>query len=83
MTSSTDWYQQALTPPDVIECRIRIGIIPSQDHVQVQVDLFDPMTSVQIAQWSRPHGVLATWPTMLDEGVQKALRYLGDAIDPF
>jgi hypothetical protein len=33
----SDWYQQALTPPEVVELRIRIGVIPQTDHAQALV----------------------------------------------
>jgi hypothetical protein len=81
--SASDWYQQTLTPPDVIECRIRVGVVPTQDHCQVQVDLFDPISGAQVGQWSRPHGPLSTWQSMVDEAVQKAHQFLGDSIEPF
>jgi hypothetical protein len=81
--TGADWYQQSLTPPDVLEVRIRLGVIPATDHVQVQVDLYDPMTSILVGQWSKPHGALATWPAMLDEAAAKAHQMLGDAVEPF
>jgi hypothetical protein len=79
----TDWYQQTLTPPDVVELRLRLGLVPERDHAQVMVELLDPMTSVQIAQWSIPHVPLARWQAALEEAVQKAQEYVGDTIEPF
>lgn len=79
----TDWYQQALTPPEVLEARIRLGLIPERDHVQAMVELVDPTTGVQIAQWSCPHANLDAWHRILDEALHKARGYVGDAIEPF
>jgi hypothetical protein len=73
----TDWYQQALTPPDVIECRVRIGVIPSTDHVQALVEILDPTTNVLIGQWSQPH----TTTRQLGVTIEWALRQARDAIE--
>lgn len=79
----TEWYQQALTPPEVIQVTLRIGIIPDVDHAQVMVEAVNPVTSVQIAAWSSPHGSAANWQDMLEEAVTKAREYLGVSIEPF
>jgi hypothetical protein len=79
----SDWYQQALTPPEVVELRIRIGVIPQTDHAQALVELLDPITGVQIAQASIPHGRVDGWLTMLDWATKKAAEYLGEALEPF
>lgn len=83
MGSQTDWYQQSLLQVEVIELRIRLGIIPERHHAQALVELVDPSSGVQIAQWSRPSADAATWYSLLDEAVQKAHEQLGAAIDPF
>lgn len=79
----SDWYQQSLTPPEVIECRVRIGLVPERNHVQAMVELVDPMTSVQIAQWSAPHVQMDGWLTLFDEALAKAREYIGASIEPF
>lgn len=79
----TDWYQQTLTPPDVLELRLRLGVIPERNHAQAMVELVDPMTGVQVAQWSAPHVHLDGWMTLLEEATRKATAYLADAIEPF
>lgn len=79
----TDWYQQALTPPEVLECRIRLGLVPERDHVQAMVEIVDPMTGVQIAQWSNPHAQMDRWLDVLDEAHRKAKEYVGGSIEPF
>lgn len=79
----TDWYQQALTPPEVIELRLRIGLVPERKHAQAMVELVDPMTGVQVAQWSRPHVHSDNWQELLDEATEKARHYIGEAHDPF
>jgi hypothetical protein len=78
-----DWYQQMLTPPDVIEVRIRIGVIPSADHVQAQVELVDPQTSILVGQWSKPHGRMTNLRTSIAWAAAKAIEAVEETIPPF
>lgn len=79
----TSWYQQALTPPVVLECNIRIGIIPTEDHVQVQAEVKDPTTGVQLAQWSRPHCGLRNLDEAIADAARHALAQLRELVSPF
>lgn len=79
----SDWYQQTLTPPDVIEVRIRLGIVVEASHAQAMVELVDPMSGVQIARWSAPHARADAWMMLLQEATDKAAQYLGDHLEPF
>jgi hypothetical protein len=79
----TDWYQQSLTPPSAIECRIRLGLVPEREHAQVMVEIFDPSTRVQIAAWSIHHVPLSRWQGALEQAVQKAEQYVGENVEPF
>lgn len=83
MQKGTDWYQTSLLSVEVVELRIRLGIIPSRDHAQALVELVDPTNGVQIAQWSCPHTAAAGWYQLLEEAVEKAHEQLAAAIDPF
>lgn len=79
----TGWYQQQLTPPDVLELNVRIGVIPSQDHIQVLVELKDPVTGVLLGQWSRPHGALREQGAFVEWALDKAREALADQTEPF
>ena len=81
--SQADWYQQVLTPPDVLELRIRLGLIPETDHAQVLVELLDPITGVLQAQASIPHEALARWDRLLDWARSKADDWIAETIEPF
>lgn len=81
--ATSDWYQQVLTPPEVVELRIRLGLIPSTDHCQVLVELFDPVSGVQQAQASIPHERIAQWPHLLDWARGKADEWVAEAVEPF
>lgn len=79
----TDWYQQTLTPPEVIECKILIGLVPSSQHAQAMVELSDPVTKVLTAQWSSPHVHSDNWLDLIQAAVAKATQYIADAHEPF
>lgn len=78
-----NWYQQALTPPDVLEVHLRVGLIPSQDHLQVQAEMVDPVTGVQVAMWSRPHTTMRGIDAALDAARERIDAWLADAVEPF
>lgn len=77
------WYQQALTPPTVLECNIRIGVIPSQDHLQVLAEIKDPTNGVLVGQWSRPHSTMVGLDAALDAACERVRRWLDEAVEPF
>lgn len=83
MQKGTDWYQTSLLTVEVVELRLRLGIIPTRGHAQALVELVDPVNGVQIAQWSRPSADPARWYELLQEAVEKAYEQLGTTIDPF
>lgn len=79
----SEWYQQALTPPEVVELRIRLGVIVDTDHAQVLSEVYEPLTGVLVAQWSIPAARADSWSALLDQAVEKARQQLADAIEPF
>lgn len=78
-----EWYQQALTPPEVLEVNIRVGVIPETDHCQVLAEMKDPRTGVLLAQWSCPHATMHRLPRVLDDARRHLDAWLGDACEPF
>lgn len=79
----SEWMQMALTPPEALQLTIKVGVIPETDHVQVQAELADPLTSVQIAMWSVPHGRVDHVWELLEQACQKGRTFLEEAIEPF
>lgn len=79
----SDWYQQALTPPEALELNIRIGVIPETDHVQALVELKDPVTGILLGQWSWPHREMRQLSGVIEWASTKAREVLEDAVDPF
>ncbi len=47
------------------------------------VELVNPMSGVQVAQWSAPHVHLDGWMTLLEEATNKARQYIADHVEPF
>ena len=78
-----DWYQQALTPPQVIQATLRVGWIPSENHLQWHIDVQDPTTSVLIAQESSPHVGNNNVRALLEECSRRMLRLLEETAEPF
>jgi hypothetical protein len=72
-----DWWQERLIKPEVVEARLSIGVVPSTDHLQLQVEVFDPATNILVAMWSRPHISLANARPRIEE----VLRELLDALE--
>jgi hypothetical protein len=79
----SNWYQQALTPPEVVELRLRFGLIAERNHVQALVELVDPMTGIQIAQWSAPHVEADRMRDLWVEATTHAWRLLEEQTEPF
>lgn len=80
---TSEWYQQALTPATVLEVNVRVGIIPSQDHVQVLAEMKDPTTGVLVAQWSMAHTTMWELPHALDRAREKIDGWLAAGVEPF
>lgn len=79
----TNWYQQSLTPPEVVEVRARVGIVAATDHLQALVEAFDPMTGVLIGQWSQPHVPLRQMGTLLEWVAATMRSAVQDLTEPF
>lgn len=78
-----EWTQTMLLPPEAVEVRLRVGVVPERDHVQLQVEVVDPATKAVLAMWSRPHVPLDSWSHAVGEAFSKVLEHLGAMIDPF
>ena len=80
---ASNWYQTQLIPPDVIEFRLRFGVVPEQDHVQWLVEAFDPVTGAQISMISGPHGSLAGFMLHLDTAISELRILVESSVEPF
>lgn len=78
-----EWYQQALTPPEVLEINLRFGIIPERDHGQVLAEIKDPMTGVLIAQASVHHFPLRDLRHHVVRMTEKVIGWADEHAEPF
>lgn len=79
----SSWYQQSLLVVEVVEVKIRLGLVPERDHAQVMVEVLDPVSSRLIGHWSIPAAGLREWPQMLQQAIEKANEYLEAELSPF
>lgn len=79
----TAWYQQALTPPSIVELRLMVGVITEQDHVQALVEAVEQPSGIQIAQWSCPHASMAQLLPTLERAVVELYEQLKQTVEPF
>jgi hypothetical protein len=79
----TEWYQQSLTPAPVLEATLKLGIIPTANHVQAWMELKDPSNSILVAAASSPHRQLRDLDVMAKEMLDKLLTQLQIHYGPF
>jgi len=77
------WVQLPLIPPEVVEIRLTIGVVQSDDHCQFQIEAWDASGNELIAMRSHPHVVHGHAHGVLDQYVHWARQMLHQAINPF
>lgn len=80
---STGWQQLGLFEPDCFEVRMRIGVVPAGNHVQVLVEALDPRTKELFAMSSIPHHHLTNVWVAVAAGYAEVLRFLEEHLEPF
>lgn len=83
MTRQSDHVQLTLVPPEVVEATLRIGVIGSRDHLQVQVDVRDPGTGELLARWARPHAPYGRLDHVLEECIHELQSMIVEIVGPF
>lgn len=79
----TDWWQETLFAPEVIEVNLRFGVIRERDHVQWMIEAKDPTTGVQLAQVSNPHGTFAEFVRHLEDATARFKIEVHALVNPF
>lgn len=79
----TEWWQEALLKPEVVEATLKVGLIPSQDHAQLWWEIKDPTTAVLIASASVPHVRIAHLPAQAVAVVDRWMERLLLEVEPF
>lgn len=73
------WTQGVLVRPPVLEVRLRVGLIPQDDHVRLQLEVLNPSTSELLAMHSIPHRPLSE----LDDEMARMGVRLRDVFDQY
>ena len=77
--------QTVLWPPLAIEINVRVGLIPSEDHLRWMIEMKDPGTHELLAlrsAWARRISEVGYWPTQLAREIEAMLPAVLDP-DPF
>lgn len=77
-----EWYQTMLFPPSLVELTLRAGWVSEANHLQVQVEVFDPSTKELLAMISVPHAHVEDAQDAARRLAEEASRLLLAVIDP-
>lgn len=55
LPSSQDWEQLSLMVPEVLEVVLRVGLVQSTCHAQLQLEITNPSTGELMGLVARPH----------------------------
>lgn len=80
------WAQLSFVQPEVVEARLRVGIVAGVDHAQIQFEMDDPSTKVLLALESKPHCRIGQLEAQLDMYYARMKQQLLDwvrASEPF
>jgi len=82
-TTPVTWQQLGLFGPDVVQLTLRVGIVPSSDHCQFQVEAATAGGRDLIAMVSMPHRSLADAADGLSEAVAELAQLVHEYTGPF
>lgn len=77
-----DHQQTVLCPPEVLEIRVRLGLIPADHHARWQIEVIDPSTKELLAMYSRPHFTIHTMDEEMAGVGARLGALLQDYLDP-
>jgi hypothetical protein len=72
----TKWVQEDLFGPDVYEITMRIGVVVSGDHCQVQLERREPLSGRLLALWSVHHARLSDLQDTIDRAAAEAVNWV-------
>jgi len=77
------WEQGALFAGATVEVILRVGIVPSVDHAQFQLEVVDPRSHELLAMRSWPHVPFVDLPDMMAVIIDELSREIWDRSGPF
>ena len=78
-----NWQQLQAFPIGAVEIICRIGVLPSEDHCQFQVEVLNAASREIIAMWSIPSSNTQRCHRDFRRMTQEALMQLESFVDPF
>jgi len=52
---SQDWTQLSILSPEVLELTLKVGLVISTEHAQLELEIRDPSSDTLVGLVSRPH----------------------------
>lgn len=80
-----EFVQTVLFPPTAVEIRVRVGLLPADDHVRALIEVVDPIEGTLLALrsfWHKRASDVGYWPTWIERTVEEVLAPILDP-DPF
>lgn len=77
------WTEQTLFPPDVLEFTLKIGVVVSGDHAQIQYEVRDPSSGELVRMESHHHMDLRAAADYLKSYVAELYLDLHKVVYPF
>jgi hypothetical protein len=81
-TPFDSWAQQVLVPPDVLEVRLRLGLIPYDHHGRWLCEVIDPTNRELLAMASMPHFDLRSWEQEAAGAFNRLCASVEDFLNP-
>ena len=80
---SQAWEQQQLLVPEVLELTLRVGLVVSTEHAQLQLEITDPSSETLLGLVSRPHVHFAELDTALLAICRELTEFVSKHSGPF
>lgn len=82
-TDASPWSQTTLFPPDVVEIRLRVGVVRSSDHLQWQLEAWSATDDTLLSMEATPHRSMAEASTEIVTMYEQLGTLLYNLCGPF
>jgi hypothetical protein len=77
------WHQLSLLSDECFELVLRVGLVPCEDHMQIQLQVTDPRTDDLVSLESRWHVSAWDHSSVLDHFIARLREQITDLSGPF
>ena len=81
--TKTTWTQSTLLPPEAVEAVLRLGIVGSANHAQLQIEVRDATDGTLLDMWSRPSVPWGELAAAVEDAAQELKRRTRPHVAPF